>query len=89
MTIQMSLEDTVRILSSMTERDHAGRHFTERYPDEVLDELEERGLIEISVPVHEPTGIEYSREYYGLVVTQEGVDLVEAYPEYHDTDFAG
>lgn len=78
----MSIRDTVNILSTMTNRDEAGRHFTERYADRILDDLESRGLIEIDRPVHEPTGIPYSEDHWHLTVTQGGIELVEAYPEY-------
>ena len=86
MTTTMGLEETVRILSTMSEKDHAGRHFTTRYSDAVLAELRDRGLIEVTVPVHESTGLDYAAEYHRLAVTQEGIDLVESCPEYHDAD---
>ena len=78
----MSIRDTVNILSTMTNRDEAGRHFTVRYADEVISELESLKLIEVHRPVHEPTGIPWSEEHWHLAVTQAGIDLVEAYPEY-------
>jgi hypothetical protein len=82
----LSTEDKVRHLATFVNRDDAGRHFTERYPDDLLDELEAEGLIEISRPVHQPTGIDYDRQYWTAEVTPEGVALVEAYPEYHPVD---
>lgn len=84
-TEELSTERRVYLLSTMTNRDEAGRHFTERYAGDVLDDLESAGLIEITRPVHQPTGVGYSHEYWSLEVTPAGVALVDAYPEYWDT----
>lgn len=79
----MTLEAKVRLLATMTNRDEAGRHFTERYADDELTELEEAGLIAIDKPIHSATGIPYSQDHWHLEVTEEGVDLVQANPGYH------
>lgn len=77
----MTTAETVCILSTLTTRDHAGRHFTERHTSADLADLESRGLITIGRPVHEPTGIPYGQEHWAVEVTAEGVGLVEANPE--------
>jgi hypothetical protein len=84
--VTLTLEEQVRTLSTITNRDHAGRHFTERYPDDVLAALEAAGLIAIDRPVHEATGIPYGHEHWTLEVTEAGQDLVDTYPEFHDTN---
>lgn len=89
MTTKMTTEETVKVLSTMTNRDHAGRHFTERYSEAVLNELETAGLIEIRRPIHQATGLPYSEEYYHLHVTEDGRELVEANEEYWDTENHG
>lgn len=78
----MTTEEIVNALATMTNRDEAGRHFTTRYADDVIAELEREELIEITRPVHS-TGIPYGQEHWGLEVTEKGIDLVNAYPEYH------
>lgn len=78
----MTLEEKVAALSTMTNHDEAGRHFTARYPDAVLAELEAEKLIAITRPVHERTGAEYSEQYWTVEVSETGADLVNAYPEY-------
>ena len=78
----MTTENKVRILSTLTTRDSAGRHFTSRVSSDDLAALETAGLIEVSRPIHEATGIPYAEEHWSVTVTDEGVELVEAYPEY-------
>lgn len=78
----MTTEQKVQILAVLSTRDEAGKHFTEVYDGDDLAELEEKGLIEIGRPVHEATGIAYSQEHWTVAVTQDGIDLVEANPEY-------
>ena len=85
-TATQTTEARVFALGRMTTRDEAGRHFSERYDDATLADLESEGLIEIHRPIHEPTGIPYSQEYYSVEVTPEGVELVEANPEYWDIE---
>jgi hypothetical protein len=84
-TATMTTESRVFALSTLTTRDEAGRHFTERYDDATLADLESEGLIEINRPVHRPTGISYDCQYWTVEVTPSGVELVEANPEYWDT----
>lgn len=83
---EMTTENKVRILSKLTTRDEAGKHYTERYNDDDIAALEEEGLIEVNRPIHQATGIPYSAEYSTVEVTEEGVALVEAYPEYCDAE---
>ena len=77
----MTTEEKVRILSTLTTRDEAGRHFTSRVSSEDIKSLEVEGLIEVSRPIHEPTGIPYSEEHYSVSITEDGVELVDANPE--------
>lgn len=81
----MTTQDKVFALSQLTTRDHAGRHFYERYAPDVLDCLESDGLITISRPVHDATGLSYSQEHHTVEVTEDGIQLVEDNPEYWDT----
>jgi len=72
----------VRILSTLTTRDSAGRHFTSRVSGADLSVLETEGLITINRPAHEATGIPYGEDDYSVKITEKGVDLVDANPEY-------
>ncbi len=78
----MTTEQQVAILAVITTKDEAGKHFTELYDADALAELEQAGLLAIHRPVHEATGIAYSQEYYSVEVTEEGIALVEQWPEY-------
>ena len=69
---------TARILAYITTRDEQGRHFTERYDEDTLDQLEEGGLIRIDRPVHK-TGIPYGREHWSVELTEEGSRYVERF----------
>jgi hypothetical protein len=80
---KMTTENKVRILSTLTTRDSAGRHFTTRVNSADIASLEAAGLIVVTRPVH-ATGIPYSEDCHSVEVTAEGVELVEAYPEYHE-----
>lgn len=84
-TATFTTESRVFALSGMTTRDEAGRHFTERYDDATLADLEAEGLIEIHRPIHGPTGISYDVQHWTVEVTPEGVSLVECNPEHWDT----
>jgi len=77
----MTNEQSVGLLAKITTRDEAGKHFMQLYPYDALQELEKAGLIKITRPVHEATGIRYSEEYWSVEVTEEGQSLVDAYPE--------
>ena len=77
----MSTSEKVRILSNLSTRDEAGRHFTSRFNSDDIASLEAEGLIEVSRPIHEPTGIPYGEEYYSVSITEDGVELVDANPE--------
>lgn len=77
----MNTENTVAILSTLTTRDDAGRHFTSLLGRDTISALEAEGLVTVVRPVHS-TGIPYSEEHWSVEVTPEGVELVEAYPEY-------
>lgn len=82
----MTTETKVRILSTLTTRDSSGRHFTGRVSSDEIAALEAECLIVVTRPIHEATGIPYSEEHYSVEVTDEGVELVEAYPEYHEAE---
>jgi hypothetical protein len=77
----MNISKQVRILSKITTRDESGRHFLEIYNTADLQELEAAGLLTIHRPIHGATGISYSEEYWSVEVTDDGIALVEAYPE--------
>ena len=78
----MNTEEKVQILSEITTRDSAGKHFTEKFSSDDLTALETEGLLTIDRPVHEATGLPYSEEYYRVEITAEGQELVDANPEY-------
>lgn len=76
----MRISDSlIRELSRITTRDDAGRHFIEW--SKFWAELEFDQLIEIYRPIHEPTGIPYSQEYWQVNLTERGNDLVSQNPE--------
>jgi len=56
-------------------------HYDQPPPD-VLDDLEAEGLIVITRPVHQATGLSYDQQYWSVEATDEGQDLVDGYPEY-------
>ena len=78
----MTTEQKVQILAVITTTSEAGKHFTEVFDYDDLSALEEEGLIEIDRPIHVATGFSYSQEYWSVSVTPDGVDMVEAHPEY-------
>jgi len=78
----MSTEQQVKILAVICTQDEAGTHFMARYDYDELQELEEGGWLTINRPVHDQTGIAYSQEYWSVEVTEDGINLVEMYPEY-------
>ena len=78
-TSRMTPEERAEVLAVIVTRDEAGRHFTEVWDWDTLNELEKAGLIYIDRPIHEPTGIPYSEEYYSVTVTEAGQELVDAY----------
>ena len=73
----MKRSEKVRIISKITTRDAAGRHFAEIYSAADLEELEDAGLIEINRPIHEATGIQYGQEEWSVKVTDAGEEMVE------------
>ena len=77
----MKIANKVKILSTLTTRDNANRHFTHIVSGVDLAELEREGLISINRPIH-PTGIPYAEEYHSVSVTAAGADLVDANAEY-------
>lgn len=74
----ISMED-IRKLGCITTRDEAGTHFTQKCDRDWLDKMEAAGLLEITKPVHEATGIQYSEEHWSVVVTEKGIELGEAH----------
>ena len=85
----MNTAEQVRILSKITTHDKTGKHFTEIYAVPDLAELEAEGLIAISRPTPEATGIPYSQEHWTVKATEDGLALVEAYPEYREWTTGG
>ena len=79
--------DLLHTLAHITNRDHAGRHFTEIYDEETLDALETAGLVEISRPIHEPSGIPYSQEYWKLEPTESARQLVSNLYDEQDYEY--
>jgi hypothetical protein len=75
----MTTNDRVRILQTLTTRNEAGRHFTERYSPAVLSGLESEGLIAIDRPVHQPSGIPYDQSCWTVEVTPKGAFFVNDY----------
>ncbi len=76
------------VLANLMDRDGAGRHFTCSLNwelQEVLD-LESLGLVQIHRPVHEPTGIPYSLEYWSAEPSEEGFDLLDRF--YDERDYS-
>lgn len=63
----------LRMLGQLSTRDESGRHFTEAYSWDWLDRMERLGMLEIVRPVHE-IGMPYSREYWSVEVTEQGID---------------
>ncbi len=55
-------------------RNDSGQHFTDFM--KYWDYLEYVGLIAITRPIHQPTGIPYSCEHWSLEVTQLGLDSI-------------
>lgn len=76
----------IEILCVITTRDAAGVHFTSKFNDDDLAALETAGLIEISRPVHQPSGVAFGCDQWTVEVTAEGLALVEANPELHPAD---
>lgn len=69
------------IVAEITTTDEAGKHFTERYAQDDLAELEEAGLIEFERPIHAATSLPYAQEYWSVMVTDDGRALVDAYED--------
>jgi len=82
----MATENQIRVLCKITNHDESGKHFTELYDADDLIDLETEGLIEVSRPIHEPTGIMYDRDQWSVEVTADGQDVVDANPELHPTE---
>ncbi len=74
----MTVDQKVKILSVITTRNEAGKHFLEVYNYNELKELEEEGFLEINEQIHSGTGLKYSEEYNTVTVTDKGIELVEA-----------
>ena len=60
----MNTSEQVSILSKITTRNDAGRHFMEIYSLSDLESLEAEGLLSIDRPMHEATGLSYSQEHH-------------------------
>jgi len=82
----MNLQDKVSILAKLTTRNERGHHFTSTYSESDIQALESEGLIEINKPVHAATGIPYGIESWTVEVSEDGLALVEANPEYIEAE---
>ena len=69
----ITFDEAIDIIGTFTNRDECGRHFTERYSDDALADLQDYGLIVIARPIHVPTGIPYDRSYWSAEVTERGL----------------
>ncbi len=73
----LTVED-LKQLATLVTRGEDGVHFMTRYDTDWLLSMEEAGYIVISRPVHEPTGLAYSEEYWSVqVVADLGDDVQE------------
>jgi hypothetical protein len=68
MNDQLSRKDRL-MLGSLTTRNEDGRHFMARYSYDWLQRMESLGYITIIRPVHRPTGIPYSEDYWEVEVS--------------------
>lgn len=66
-----------KLLGRITARDEAGTHFTQIYDPEWLQKMEDAGYIQITRPIHEPTGIVYAQEEWTVEVTPAGIEIGE------------
>jgi hypothetical protein len=76
-------DDMIRILCTIATRDDSGKHFTKKFSADDLMDLEDAGLIDVSRPIHEPSGIMFDRDQWTCEVTDGGLELVAAHPELH------
>lgn len=70
-------DERLRILGTITTRDEAGRHFTERFDSIDFEALEAAGYLDIRRPIHQPTGIAYTQDHWTVEVTPAGQELVD------------
>lgn len=68
--MELSREDKIQ-LGALCTRDEAGVHFTQLHDLEWLTRMEQAELITITRPIHEPTGLRYSPEYWEVAVAPE------------------
>lgn len=78
-TTTYTSQDLSNALATMTTKDEAGRHFTERYVDDLLTALESKGFIAINRPIHQPTGIPYDELHWTVEVTEDGLAHFESW----------
>ena len=72
-------DDDATLLRTLCTNCEGGRHFTEVFPDDWLDRMEEDGLILIDRPIHEPTGIPWSQEYWSVEIPENVADYLETW----------
>lgn len=72
----LTAQDRARLLRLAT-RDEDGRHFMEANDTDWLSRMEEAGAIRVIRPVHEPSGIAYSQEYWDVEVLVELEDAAD------------
>jgi len=66
-------------LGHLATRNEAGTHFTQVYSDAWLQRMERLGWISIHRPVHGPTSIPYSQDYWAVEVNEEVSSWFDAY----------
>ncbi len=76
-------DNAIRELCTLTNRDHAGRHFTQWSLH--YGELEAAGLISICRPIHDQTGIPYGQDAWHLEVSEDGQAMVDERTDLHPT----
>jgi len=78
------MEDTITredrlMLGGLSERDEAGRHFTQAYSMEWLRRMERLGYIQITRPTHQATGMQYTPEYWHVEVAPQVSEWFDAF----------
>jgi hypothetical protein len=68
-----------RMLGTVATYDDAGRHFTERYPADWLQRMEDLGYITIFRPIHGLTGIPYGPEYWRVQAAPVVAEWFDSY----------
>lgn len=70
-------DEMLREFVVITTRDKSGRHFTEWARH--WEELEEAGLIVVTRPIHQPSGLLYSEEHWSVETTELGQEYIDTH----------